>query len=116
MPDTHRKRPVPNLDLDFRIVALQREPPIKLEKVVNNSKIVFNPKFVKAKKVLWCPNLVLASTLVQKDQILDRVIKDPNLSFKLNYFLTLPMRTVILNPSGYVQVNQVLSWSNTEVF
>ena len=115
MPDTHRKRPVPNLDLDFRIVALQREPPIKLEKVVNNSKIVFNPKFVKAKKVLWCPNLVLASTLVQKDQILDRVIKDPNLSFKLNYFLTLPMRTVILNPSGYVQVNQVLSWSNTEV-
>ena len=115
MPDTHRKRPVPNLDLDFRIVALQREPPIKLEKVVNNSKLVFNPKFVKAKKVLWCPNLVLASTLVQKDQILDRVIKDPNLSFKLNYFLTLPMRTVILNPSGYVQVNQVLSWSNTEV-
>ena len=113
IPTSHRKRPVPVLDLDFKHLAIIKQPPLILEKVTTKVK-VFNPKYVKAKKVLWCPELKVLTTLEQKDQILDRVIKDSSLSFKLAFHLTQPLRTVILNP-GCIQINQTMSWANSEI-
>ena len=111
IPTSHRKRPVPNLDLNFHLVAISREPPLIFEKICATVK-GFCPRYVKAKSVLWCPEMKTASVLQQP--VLDRVIKDTTLSCKLPNLLTLPLRTLVLHP-GFVQVNQTVTWSGTEV-
>ena len=111
IPTSHRKRPVPNLDLDFRFVAIRREPPLIFEKICATVK-GFCPRYVKAKSVLWCPEM--KSAFVLEQPVLDRVIKDTSLSFRLQNLLTLPLRTLVLHP-GYVQVDQSVTWSGTEV-
>ena len=56
----------------------------------------------------------MRSASVLHQPVLDRVIKDTTLSFRLPNLLTLPLRTLVLQP-GYVQVNQSVTWSGSEV-
>ena len=95
VPLGHQKRPVPNLDLDFRMVGSCYQPPLILERVESNTVRRFNPKMEKVKTVLWCPRQVGVASMVSTT-VFERAEKDTTLSFKLPMLLTVPKRSVLV--------------------
>ena len=94
VPVGHKKRPVPNLDLDgVRQVSCNYIPPLILEKLQTNIK-TFKPPSVTAKSKVYCPELGVASKF--SSTVFDKAIKDTSLSFKLPWLLTVPKRSVLL--------------------
>lgn len=89
----HQKRPVPVLNLDFKMVSQRLERPLIFEKIQKDVKI-FKPQYQNATQVLYCPPLGLAGAFVPT--IYDKATKDTTLSFKLPWLLTVPKRSVLL--------------------
>ena len=102
IPKVHNKRPVPNLDLDFRQVCSNYLPPIVFEKVQSDVKKFKQFKQIKATRVLWCPIMAVATCYDQYADIYEQAIKVKEgsgklQSFKLTSLLTVPKRTVLLH-------------------
>jgi atypical dual specificity phosphatase len=96
IPESHRKRPLPMLDLEFRQVASNYQSPIIFERLETNLKKQRPPTYGVARQILWCPDNCVASVTTFKEQIFEKAETDTILGFKVAWHLTVPRRTVIL--------------------
>ena len=110
IPEGHNKRPVPNLDLDFRRVASYYQPPIVFEKVAKTDGVKkFKPAQGVATRVLWCPAMGVATTSPPA-VVMANAVKDPNLKFNLAYLLTVPKRSVLLRSPDLPSIGETYAY------
>ena len=110
IPAGHTKRPVPNLDLDFRWVASIYQPPIVFERVTETDGVKkFKPDTSVANTILWHP-MVGVACHTPKAVIFDSAVKDDSLSFKWACLLTVPKRSVICRPPDLLTVGETYAY------
>ena len=110
IPAGHTKRPVPNLDLDFRWVASTYQPPIVFERVTKTDGVKkFKPDINVANTILWNP-MVGVACHTPKAVIFDSAVKDDSLSFKWACLLTAPKRSVICRPPDLLTVGETYAY------
>ena len=110
IPAGHTKRPVPNLDLDFRWVASIYQPPIVFERVTETDGVKkFKPDKIVANTILWHPMVGVACHRPVA-VIFDSAVKDDSLSFKWASLLTVPKRSVICRPPDLLTVGETYAY------
>ena len=110
IPDEYKKRPVPNLDLNFLYVAQRIMPNPVFQKAETWAKPSGNPGLARAQTTLWAPKLMVATSSVEL--IHEKVERDGIQAFKSAYLLTVPLRKVVL--ATFVTVQETIPMGSNE--
>lgn len=114
IPDEYKKRPVPNLDLNFLYVAQRIMPNVVFQKAETwASARHFNPAAptpARAQTTLWAPKMFVATS--RKEYVYEKVERDGIQAFKSAYLLTVPLRKVVL--ATFVTVQETIPMGSSE--
>ena len=97
IPDEYKKRPVPNLDLNFLHVSQSVMPPVifqTVDKIPASRNFYPGTHLTHPKSILYAPKLFVANSTQQ--YVHEKVERDSIQAFKSAWLLTVPLRRVVL--------------------